>query len=237
MPLIIGITGSIATGKSTACSVLVEMGAVHCDADRLVHRMYDPGTDAFDRIVAIFGEEIVGDDGYIDRRKLGAKVFGMPEEMNKLTTAIGSIADGVKSVVDGWNESMDSDEVAVLEAVNLIEAGYGRWCHQVWLFACDQDVARRRLAARNRFSEEEVEQRLASQRRWEDREPAADLVIFNNGTEEQLKSEVIGHYERISKLWETCALEPSRYTAWSEEENREQEPETFPVSFRPRFVT
>ena len=47
MPLIIGVTGSIATGKSTACSVMVEMGAIHCDADRLVHRMYDPGTEAF----------------------------------------------------------------------------------------------------------------------------------------------------------------------------------------------
>ena len=72
MPLIIGVTGSIATGKSTACRVLAEMGAVHCDADRLVHRLYDPGTDAFDRIVGIFGEEIVGADGFIDRRRLGA---------------------------------------------------------------------------------------------------------------------------------------------------------------------
>ena len=71
MPLIIGITGAIAAGKSTACRLLVERGAHHCDADRLVHRLYDPGTDAFDRIVGIFGEEIVGDDGYIDRRVLG----------------------------------------------------------------------------------------------------------------------------------------------------------------------
>ena len=118
MPLIIGVTGSIATGKSTACSVMSEMGAVHCDADRLVHRLYDPGTDAFDRIVGIFGEEIVGADGFIDRRILGAKVFGKPEQMNKLTTAIGSIADAVKGVIDEWNRSMSANEVAVLEAVN-----------------------------------------------------------------------------------------------------------------------
>ena len=216
MPLIIGVTGSIATGKSTACRVLTEMGAVHCDADRLVHRLYDPGTEAFDRIVGIFGEEIVGPDGFIDRRILGAKVFGKPEEMNKLTTAIGSIADAVEGVIDEWNRTMSADEVAVLEAVNLVEAGYGQWCHQVWLFACDNDIARRRLAERNQYSDEEVEQRLASQRRWQDREPASDTVIFNNGTEDQLISEVKNKFTHTRHLWQVGELEPSRYLAWWE---------------------
>ena len=216
MPLIIGVTGSIATGKSTACRVLAEMGAVHCDADRLVHRLYDPGTDAFDRIVGIFGEEIVGADGFIDRRILGAKVFGKPEEMNKLTTAIGSIADAVKGVIDEWNASLSASDVAVLEAVNLVEAGYGQWCHQVWLLACDNDIARLRLAERNQYSDEEVEQRLASQRRWEDREPAADVIIFNNGSEARLISEVKNRFTHTRHLWQVGELEPSRYLAWWE---------------------
>ena len=220
MPLIIGVTGSIATGKSTACSVMSEMGAVHCDADRLVHRLYDPGTDAFDRIVGIFGEEIVGADGFIDRRILGAKVFGNPEQMNKLTTAIGSIADAVKGVIDEWNRSMSANEVAVLEAVNLVEAGYGQWCHQVWLLACDDDIARRRLAERNQYSDEEVEQRLASQRRWEERAPAADLVVFNNGSEEQFVSEVKSRFTHTRHLWQVGELEPSRYLAWWEARER-----------------
>ena len=220
MPLIIGVTGSIATGKSTACSVMSEMGAVHCDADRLVHRLYDPGTDAFDRIVGIFGEEIVGADGFIDRRILGAKVFGKPEQMNRLTTAIGSIADAVKGVIDEWNRSMSASEVAVLEAVNLIEAGYGQWCHQVWLLACDDDIARRRLAERNQYSDEEVEQRLASQRRWEERAPAADLVVFNNGSEEQFVSEVKSRFTHTRHLWQVGEMEPSRYLAWWEARER-----------------
>ena len=220
MPLIIGVTGSIATGKSTACRVLSEMGAVHCDADRLVHRLYDPGTDAFDRIVGIFGEGIVGPDGFIDRRILGAKVFGKPEEMNKLTTAIGSIADAVKGVIDEWNARLSASDVAVLEAVNLVEAGYGQWCHQVWLLACDNDIARHRLAERNQYSDEEVEQRLASQRRWEDREPAADVVIFNNGSEDQLISEVKNRFTHTRHLWQVGELEPSRYLAWWEAKAR-----------------
>ena len=56
MPLILGVTGSIATGKSLVCQTLVDLGAVHCDADKLVHRLYDPGTPGFDRVVAEFGE-------------------------------------------------------------------------------------------------------------------------------------------------------------------------------------
>ena len=214
MPLIIGVTGSIATGKSTACQLMVAEGAVHCDADRLVHRMYDPGTEAFDRIVAIFGREIVGEDGYIDRRRLGAKVFGKPEEMNKLTTAIGSIVDAIKAVIDEWNDTLGTDDVAVLEAVNLVEAGYGRWCHQTWLFAADQDIVRQRLAARNQYTEDEIDQRMASQRSWEDRAAAADLLVFNNDTEDHFKSEVGTHFAQVRHLWQNGELEPSRYTAW-----------------------
>ena len=217
MPLIIGVTGSIATGKSTACQLMVDQGAVHCDADRLVHRMYDPGTDAFDRIVAIFGDEIVGEDGYIDRRKLGAKVFGKPEEMNKLTTAIGSIVDAIKAVIDEWNDTLGADDVAVLEAVNLVEAGYGRWCSQVWLFAADEEIVRQRLVARNQYTDDEIDQRMASQRSWEERAPAADLLIFNNDTQEQFESEVRADFSQVRHLWQNGELEPTRYIAWWQE--------------------
>ena len=216
MPLIIGITGSIAAGKSTACRLLVERGAHHCDADRLVHRLYDPGTDAFDRIVGIFGEEIIGDDGYIDRRILGGKVFGKPEEMNKLTTAIGSIADAVKGVIDEWNATLADDEIALLEAVNHVEAGYGRWCDRTWLVACDQDVARARLKLRNQYSDDEIENRLASQRRWEDRADAADLVIFNNGSESEFEAEILSRFDETVAQWRAGGLEPTKYLAWWE---------------------
>jgi dephospho-CoA kinase len=223
MVLVIGVAGSIATGKSTACEVIVAQGAHHCDADRLVHRLYDPGTDAFDRIVAIFGNEIVGDDGYIDRRILGGKVFGKPEEMNKLTTAIGSISDAVKSVVNEWRETLGPDDVALMEAVNLIEAGYGQWCDQVWLFACDEDIARQRLAARNQLSTEEVEKRLASQRSWEDRAIASDIVTMNNGTEDDFKHQVRNQYRSIIQLASLGELETSKYNDWWKEYVRERE--------------
>ena len=216
MPLIIGVTGSIATGKSSACGLMSAQGATHLDADRLVHRLYDPGKPAFYRIVEIFGDEIVGEDGYIDRKILGSKVFGKPEEMTKLTTAIGNIAEAVKEVVDGWNDTLSEDDVAVLEAVNLIEAGYGQWCDAVWLFACEEDTARRRLMARNGFSMEEANQRLASQRDWRERADASDRVFHNDGGLVEFETEVESAYEETARLARDGRLAVSKYYGWWE---------------------
>lgn len=219
MPLIIGITGSIATGKSSACKLMVGQGAAHCDADRLVHRLYDPGKPAFDRIVAIFGDEIVGEDGYIDRKVLGSKVFGKQDEMAKLTTAIGNIAEAVKEMVDSWNDSLGRDDVALLEAVNLIEAGYGQWCQAVWLFACDEDTARQRLMRRNGFSVEEANQRLASQRSLQERAPAADRVFYNNGGIEEFEAQVRVEFSEAVRLWQAGRLTESEYYGWWDQRN------------------
>lgn len=216
MPLIIGITGSIATGKSSACSLMAAQGAAHCDADRLVHRLYDPGKPAFDSIVSIFGREIVGADGYIDRKILGSKVFGKPDEMSKLTTAIGDIAAAVKEVVDGWNDTLGGDDVALLEAVNLIEAGYGQWCNAVWLFACKDNTARRRLMQRNRFSVDEANQRLASQRDWRERSPAADRVFHNNGGYAEFQAQVDAAFVEAVRLWRAGRLPESKCHGWRE---------------------
>ena len=101
MPLVIGLTGSIAAGKSTVAQILVDNGAVHCDADKLVHRLYDPGTPGFEKVVAHFGEDVVGPDGYIDRKILGAKVFGKPAEMAALTRAMGNISEAIQKEIDG----------------------------------------------------------------------------------------------------------------------------------------
>ena len=219
MPLIIGITGSIATGKSSACEMMTALGATHCDADRVVHRLYDPGWPAFGRILAAFGDDVVGEDGYIDRQKLGSKVFGNPEQMRRLTTAIGDIAAAVKGVVDEWNATLGPNDIALLEAVNLIEAGYGQWCHQVWLFACDDELARSRLMKRNQMSEEDAARRLASQRRWQDREPASDLVLFNDGGMDEFREKVQSEFTGARDLWLSGKLPPSRYRQWWEARN------------------
>src|SRR5574341_460729 len=132
-PLVIGVTGSIATGKSLVCQALVDLGAVHCDADKLVHRLYDPGTPGFERVVAAFGQDIIGQDGHVDRTILGSKVFGRPQEMGRLTAAIGNIGAAIKGQIDEWRATLGDEATAVMESVNHTEAGYGAWCDQTWL--------------------------------------------------------------------------------------------------------
>ena len=215
MPLIIGVAGAIATGKSSACKILERQGAVHCDADRLVHTLYEPGKPAFDRIVAAFGDDVVGADGFIDRRILGGKVFGKPEEMKRLGKAIGNIREAVDVVVEEWNATLSRSDVAIMEAVSLIEAGYGEFCHQVWLFATrNQDLARRRLMARNNFSEAEADQRLASQRPWEAREPASDVVLFNDGDLAALEQQTLDAFRQTHQAWMAGTLPRSKYYDW-----------------------
>ena len=217
MPLVIGVTGSIATGKSSVCQILVDLGAVHCNADTLVHRLYDPGTPGFDRVVAEFGQDVVAPDGTIDRRALGAKVFGNREAMGRLTRAMGDISGLIRRTIEEWRETLPEDATAVMEAVNLIEPGYAAWCDQTWLVVVEPETAIRRLIERNAFSEEEARQRLASQRDWRLRAPAADFVIHNDGTLDELKATVQSEFERIRALKRAGSLPPSAYHAWRAE--------------------
>ncbi|MEX1022645.1 MAG: dephospho-CoA kinase [Dehalococcoidia bacterium] len=224
MPLVLGISGSIATGKSHLCQYIVEKyDAVHADADKVVHRMYDPGKPGFDRIVAEFGDEVVGADGYIDRKVLGSKVFGNQERMGALTTAIGDIGGEMKRVIDEWRATLPEDRIAILEAVNLIEAGYSAWCDATWLVAADDDVARPRLMARNNFTQEEANQRLASARKWQDRAPASDRVFMNNTTIEALERAIDRTVEETLALHAAGTLPKSRWHAWWESTKEERE--------------
>lgn len=224
MPLVLGVTGSIATGKSYLCQYMVEKyGAIHADADKVVHRMYDPGKPGFDRIVAEFGEEVIGEDGMIDRKKIGLQVFGKPERMRDLTRAIGDIGGEMKRVIDEWRATLKDDDIAILEAVNLIEAQYSGWTDATWLVGADYDVALPRLMQRNNFSEEEARQRLDAARTWQQREPASDRLFMNNGTLEDLQASIDRAVPETMAMFKAGTLPRSRWHAWWEATAPERE--------------
>lgn len=189
MAYLLGVTGSIACGKSLLCQHLVDAHqARHIDADRHVHTMYEPGKPAFDRIVAEFGGGVVGADGFIDRKALGGIVFGKPDLLAALRTAIGDIEGEFMRVLRGLRH--DPAPIAVFEAVRLFEGPYMELCDAGWLVASADETAIRRLMARNDLTREEAEQRMASATPWTDRAPKADLVLHNDGTVEQFLTAV-----------------------------------------------
>jgi dephospho-CoA kinase len=217
MALIIGVTGSIATGKSHLCTYLVEKyGAVHADADKVVHRIYDPGRPAFGRLVEAFGGDVVGSDGFIDRKVLGGKVFGDKEKMLQLRDAIGDIPAELFDLVAGWRESLADDQVAILEAVNLLEGEYMRRLDLAWLTAAESQTAIARLMARNNFSREEADQRLASARKWEDRAPASDHVFHNDTTLQAFEQEIETVYAKTTAAHSAGDLSGPCWWEWKE---------------------
>ncbi len=181
MAFVLGVTGSIASGKSVLCRHVVNFhGARHVDADRHVHTMYEPGKPAFDRIVTEFGQRVVGDDGFIDRKALGDIVFGKPDLLAALRTAIGDIEGEFMRLLRELK--YDPAPIALFEAVRLFEGPYMEICDAGWLVAAEDERAINRLMARNSLTREEAEQRMASATSWRERAAKADLVLHNDGT-------------------------------------------------------
>ncbi len=226
MPLVIGVTGSIAAGKSTVCRILEDLGATHCNADTLVHRLYDPGTPGFDRVLAEFGPDVLDGEGRVDRKALGGKVFGDPDAMRRLTRAMGDISGLIQRTIEEWRATLAGDASAVMEAVNLIEPGYSAWCDQTWLVVAESDTARGRLMARNGFSRDEADQRLTSQRDWRLRAPASDVIIHNDVPVAELEALVRQEFVRVRALKLADELPPSAYHGWRADNPPPQPSET-----------
>ena len=198
--IILGITGSIATGKSTIIKKLLdEFNPEYCDADKLVHTLYEPGKPAYYRIIEIFGQEIVDEKtSYINRQKLGGIVFKDKNSMKKLTDAIGNIGIEVKNLVDSWSEN--NKKLGIVEAVNLIEANYIAWCDEVWLFKVDNNIALERLKNRNNLSTKEAKKRINSQTSWEKRIDYANFTIDTNGNIDEVYTKVKKLYLNLIKI-------------------------------------
>ncbi|MEX2376382.1 MAG: dephospho-CoA kinase [Dehalococcoidia bacterium] len=193
---VIGLTGGIAAGKSTAADVLREFGATVIDADRLGHRSYEPGTPGFQKVVNAFGHDIVGKDGNIDRRVLGGKVFGAPGQLERLNAIVwpeirALIKDEVKQI-----RAQEDNPVIVLEAAVLLEAGWQDLCDEVWVVLTSVKTAVTRLKERNNLAEDAAMARINAQMTNKERAAMADVKIDNDSTEEQLRA-------RVERAWKS----------------------------------
>lgn len=191
---VIGLTGGIASGKSTVAQFFRDHHVPVIDADILGHRTYEPGTDTFDAVVRTFGKELVAPDGTIDRKLLGGKVFGKPEELKKLTDIVWP---GIRRLASQDLAEFETagNSVVVLEAAVLFEAGWEDLTDEIWVVVAEPGNAVKRLAARNGLDEDAARARIASQLSNAERTARADIVIENNGDLAALQA-------RIESLWQ-----------------------------------
>lgn len=203
---VIGLTGGIASGKSTAAERLGSLGAVVIDADRVGHRVYDPGTPGFEKVVNEFGHDLVADDGSIDRKILGGKVFGNQEQMDRLTGIVWPEIRRLATEDIAEIKREDPDRVIVFEAAVLIEADWQDMVDEVWVVSVKPATAIERLVKRNKMTAEQAQARLDSQLSNREREEHADVKINNSDTLEKLEG-------RVDRVWKALQKRITAATA------------------------
>lgn len=174
-PYVIGLTGGSASGKTAVGRRLAKLGAHVIDCDQLGHQAYQPATETHAKLVEIFGAEIVAADGSIDRRALGARVFGDAAQLQKLTDVVWP---AIAALVENRLKQLSAGEVAILDAAVLLEA---RWdaalCDEVWVCVLPREEAVRRAVQRDGVSAEQAQRRLDSQMSNEERVERAAVVL------------------------------------------------------------
>ena len=203
---VIGLTGGIASGKSTVSQFLEELGAVIIDADKVGHEAFESDTESFGEVVDAFGKEILTPDGEIDRQKLGRVVFSDPKALAKLNNIVHPrIYDLVKSRLEDYRRR--GVKVVVLEMPLLVEVPLSMKAGQptlsdeldeVWVTVAPEAVVLQRLGKKAGLSEPEARARIRSQLPSEERLKHADVVINTDCGLDELKA-------RVAKLWQAFA--------------------------------
>ena len=192
--LTIGLTGGIGSGKSTAAKILAEFGAPIIDADKVAHTTYAPDGAAYDAVIAAFGAEIVAVDRTIDRKKLGAIVFGNSDRLNKLTSIVWPATfQSIRAQLDRLRASGEKMPV-VVEAAILIEASWQPLCDEIWLVRASRPAVIDRIERQRGLKPEETEARIRAQLSDDERAKHASLVIDNDGSLDALR-------EVLKRVW------------------------------------
>lgn len=193
----IGLTGGIATGKSTVADLFRQEQIPVIDADTIAHQALVASSPVFQKLVNDFGQDVVGSDGNIDRARLGKKIFQNKDLRLKLDSIVHPF---VKNQVAQEKQKLIQQgvKVAIYDVPLLFEKNMQKDFDQVIVVTCDPKTQLQRLMARNSLSEDEAKLRIAAQMSLSEKVKKADIVIQNNGSLRELASQVKRYVDAIS---------------------------------------
>ena len=191
----VGLTGGVASGKSTVSAMLAELGAVVVDADVLAREVVAPGTDGLAAIVDAFGDEVLTADGALDRPAMGALVFADAEKRRTLEAIIHPRVRARAAAIEA---SAPPDAVVVHDIPLLTETGQAGSFDAVVVVDVPVETQVERMAGLRALSREDAEARIAAQATREDRLAVATYVVDNTGTLEQLRTRVAEVYAELA---------------------------------------
>ncbi len=196
---LVGLTGGIASGKSTVAKILERLGAVIVNADVLAREVVEPGQTAWSEIVALFGTDVLQPDQSLDRQKLRSLIFANPDARKKLEAIIHP---RVRALAERRirEHAAAGFEVIVYEVPLLFEANIHEWLRPVILVACDADTQRRRLEQRDHIDSAAAQRIIDAQMSLEEKRRLTDYVIENDGTLADLEHQV---HEVLDKIQAT----------------------------------
>ena len=196
----VGLTGSIAVGKTFVDDVFRELGVPVLDADQVARDVVAPATVGLRRVVEEFGESVLAADGKLDRPKLGSIVFNDEEKRLKLNSIIHPL---VFEVQDAWLKECEAetpDGIAIVDAALMIEAGGYKRFDKLVVVWCEPDLQLQRLMARDGLSREDAERRIASQMPQDEKKSYADHLIDTSGGFDATRQQVADVFAELSKL-------------------------------------
>ena len=197
MGKIIGLTGGIASGKSTVTSYLREKGYAVIDADRVVHDLQAQGGELYQALVEHFGTEILLDTGDLNRPALAERIFSSQNEIAWSNQVQGEMIR--KALARERDRLIEAEDLFFMDIPLLIEQGYLDWFDQVWLVYVTEDTQLERLMERNALTEGQVRDRLAAQMSLEEKKALVDLVIDNNSKRDHLYQQIDRALEQIER--------------------------------------
>lgn len=195
--MIIGLTGSIASGKSTVAKMLQELGFPIVDADIVARVVVEPGTETLDKIVDVFGKDILVDNGSLNRAKLGDIIFHNPSKRKELNDIMHpAIRQEMLRQRDEWIEK--GEKHIIMDIPLLFESRLQHFVEKILVVSVSEETQLARLMERNHLLEEEAKARIASQLPLSVKEKGADAVIYNNGNLENTRAQLL----KILDLWD-----------------------------------